>query len=323
MTDGSTRRSLPLRALRLALASCVVLAVGLVLSVSAAQASAAGGKPTVAMAVTKAPEVGYQDASHVSTTGATIEVPINPEGGETSWEIWLECQNAPESNHSCEPLTVGPQRQEGILPPGFEPQIVTDAVTGLQPGYSYSYGVIATNSAGRAGVLGDGFVTCPSQGPCASQRYMPGLPLWVIEGTAKVAAELTAKEQAERKTKEQYEQEERQSQEAPLKLVLEREEREAAEAEAAASTPSVVECVVPSLRGDSLSKAQRALSKAHCKLGKVSKPEARHHGRLVVTQQRVGAGGKLPSGTRIGVTLGRAVVQENAHARVSHPGTFL
>ena len=40
-----------------------------------------------AMAATKAPEVGYLSASHVSTTGATIEVPINPEGGETSWEI--------------------------------------------------------------------------------------------------------------------------------------------------------------------------------------------------------------------------------------------
>lgn len=279
---------------------------------------------TVAMAATKAPEVGYQDASHVSATGATIEVPINPEGGETSYEIWLECQNAPESNHSCEPLTVGPQRQEGILPSGFEPRIVIDAVAGLQPGYSYSYGVIATNSAGRAGVLGDGFVTCPSQGPCPSQRYMPGLPLWVIEGTAKVAAELTATEQAERKAKELHEQEEREANEAPLKLVLAREKREAAEAEAAASTPSIVACVVPTLKGDSLSKAQRALSKAHCKLGKVTRPNKEHyHSRLLVTQQRVGAGVKLPSGTRVGVKLGRAVVQENAHARVSHPGTFL
>ena len=71
-----------------------------------------------AMAATKVPEVGYLAASHVSTTGATIEVPINPEGGETSYEIWLECQNAQENNQICEPLTVGPQRQEGVLSPG-------------------------------------------------------------------------------------------------------------------------------------------------------------------------------------------------------------
>jgi len=68
-----------------------------------------------AMAATKVPEVGYLSASHVSTTGATIEVPINPEGGETIWEIWLECQNA-ERNNECEPLTVGLQRQQAFFP---------------------------------------------------------------------------------------------------------------------------------------------------------------------------------------------------------------
>jgi hypothetical protein len=130
--------------------------------------------PTVAMAAAK-PEVGYLSVSDVSTTGATIEVPINPEGGETSWEIWLECQDVQGSKQSCEPLTAGPQRQEGVLSPGFEPRIVTDAVSDLQPGYEYEYGVIATNSAGREGYLGDGFLTCPSQGSCPNQPYMRGL----------------------------------------------------------------------------------------------------------------------------------------------------
>ena len=77
-------------------------------------------------------------ASHVSTAGATIEAPINPEGGETSWEIWLEYQGV-EPSSQCEPLTVGSQRQQGILSPGFESQTVTDAVTNLQPiGWSQS-----------------------------------------------------------------------------------------------------------------------------------------------------------------------------------------
>ena len=121
--------------------------------------------------------------------------------------------------------------------------------------------------------------------------YVIELSPWVMNGTAKVAAKLTAKEQAERKAREVHEQEELQAREAPLRLVLAREEREAAEVEAATSTPSVAECVVPALKGDSLSKARRALSKAHCKLGKISKPR-KHRGALVVTAQSVRAGRK-------------------------------
>jgi hypothetical protein len=91
-----------------------------------------------AMAATKVPEVGYLAASNVSSTGATIEVPINPEGAETSYKISLECQSAQEDNQDCEPLTVGSQSQQGVLLPGFEQQIVIDKVTGLQPDYLYS-----------------------------------------------------------------------------------------------------------------------------------------------------------------------------------------
>lgn len=136
-----------------------------------------------ATAATKAPEVGYLPASHVSTTSATIEVPVNPEGDETSYEIWLECQNAQGNNQNCEPLTVGAQRQQGVLPPGFESQTVTDAVTGLQPDYLYKYRVVATNSAGKEGYAGDGFVTCPSEGPCPSQPYLSGVSLWSRQRT--------------------------------------------------------------------------------------------------------------------------------------------
>jgi hypothetical protein len=258
-----------------------------------------------AMAATKAPEVEYQDASHVSTTGATIEVPINPEGGETSYEIWLECQNAPESNHSCEPLTVAPQRQEGILPPDFEPQIVTDAVTGLQPGYSYSYGVIATNSAGRAGVLGDGFVTCPSQGPCPSQRYMPGLSLWVIEGAERVAKE---RFEAERRARQSAE--ERSAREAEERAAKEREAREAGEhigeeAVEPVASAHLRRCIVPGLEGDSLTEARRALGRAHCRLGRLTEPRG-YRGPLVVVRQGVRNGSKLAAGSRVALTLSRA-----------------
>jgi hypothetical protein len=184
----------------------------------------------------------------------------------------------------------------------------------LQPDYSYTYWVLATNSAGWIKGLSKEFkavntgVTPPGGSPVpppenTSPPYKDELSPWVIEGTEKAAAERTAKEQAERKAKEVHEQEEREAGESPLKLVLAREEREAAEVQAAQeSESSVVQCVVPALKGDSLSRARRALSRAHCRLGKVSKPR-RRHGALVVTAQSVRAGRKSAKGAGIAVKL--------------------
>jgi len=292
---GSRRRVVPLVAL------CVVVGCAVL--------------PTVAMAAAK-PEVGYLAASHVSTSAATIEVPINPEGSETSYEVWLECQNAQENNQSCEPLTVGPQRQQGILSLGFEQQIVTDAVTGLQPGYLYKYRVIATNSAGRAGYVGDGFITCPSQGPCPSQPYLSGLSLWVIEGAEREAneaprleeeREAKAKEEAERPAKEAAARaaHEREVREAGERAGREAAERERLAKEQIAKQAAAGMCHVPSVKGDSLAAARRALGKAHCKLGKVSRPRG-HHKTLVVTSQGAKSGKTLADGAAVAVKVGPA-----------------
>jgi hypothetical protein len=261
-----------------------------------------------AVAATKAPEVGYLAASHVGSTGATIEVPINPEGGETSYEISLECQNAQENNQDCEPLTVGSQSQQGVLLPGYEQQIVTDSVTGLQPGYLYRYGVTATNSAGKEGYVGDGFLTCPSQGPCPSQPYLMGEALWNIEGARREAEEaprLEAERQAKQKEAEERpakEAAERATNERNIREAGERAGREAAEREASAH---LAKCVVPSLKGDSLTQARRALGRAHCRLGKVFGPR-RYHGPLVIVRQSVRSGRELPADASVALTLKRA-----------------
>ncbi len=66
-------------------------------------------------------------------------------------------------------------------------------------------------------------------------------------------------------------------------------------------------CVVPKLKGKSLSQAKRLLSRAHCKLGKVHKPKARKHHKLpvlVVTKSSPGSGASRPNGTKVGLTLG-------------------
>ncbi len=258
-----------------------------------------------AIAAAQVPEVGYLTASHVSTGGATIEASINPEGGETSYEIWLECQSSQESNQNCEPLTVGPQRLQGVFPAGLQPETVTDAVTGLQPGYLYKYGVIATNSAGREGYLGAGFLTCPSQGSCPSQPYLPGQSLWSIEG-AKRAGEEAPRLEAEREAR-QREAEERPAKEAAERAAKEREIREAGERagrEQAKRAALAHSCVVPRLKGDSLTEARHALRGAHCGLGKLTEPRG-HHGPLVVIRQSVDSGSKLATGSVVALTLSR------------------
>lgn len=266
--------------------------------VSVASASAASG----------APEVGYLSASDVSTSGATIEVPINPEGSETGWEIWLECEEPLKGGQNCEPVTVGSQRKSGTLPARVGQEIVTDAVSGLQPGYLYKYRVVAANADGKAGNVGDGFLTCPAEGPCPSQPFLEGESLWNLEAAEREALEAPRLE-AEREAAAR-EAAERPAKEAAALAAKEREAREAGEkagreaAERAALTRSA-KCVVPRLIGDSLAQARRALARAHCRLGRLSEPHI-HQSRLVVIRQAAHSGLRLDPGASVAITL-RAV----------------
>jgi hypothetical protein len=253
-----------------------------------------------AMAATSAPEVRWEGASEVSPTGATARAWVDPEGGETSYEIWLECREAPESGGQCEPLTADSQRRQGTLPPVSEPVIVTDPFTGLQPDTFYKYRVVATNTLGRSGIVGAGFETviCQPMSLCPAQPYAPGEPLWNLEAAERAAQEAPRLE-AEREAKHR-EEEERPAKEAAEQSAKEREAREAGE-RAFSVSPSA--CVVPLLKGDSPAAAGRALRRAHCGLGRISKPHG-HHGRLFVVGQSVRGGSKLVAGTKVALTLG-------------------
>ncbi len=61
-------------------------------------------------------------------------------------------------------------------------------------------------------------------------------------------------------------------------------------------------CVVPKLKGKTLSQARTLLGKAHCSLGKVSKPKSKHQ-KLVVGSTKPHAGTKLSHGAKVVVTL--------------------
>jgi len=71
-------------------------------------------------------------------------------------------------------------------------------------------------------------------------------------------------------------------------------------------------CVVPALQGESLSGARIALSKAHCKLGKISEPHTRHGVLVIVAQSQV-AGRRLSGGTLIAVHLSAAGKTHRRH----------
>ena len=65
-------------------------------------------------------------------------------------------------------------------------------------------------------------------------------------------------------------------------------------------------CVVPRLKGKTLSQAKTALKKAHCKLGTVHKPKKPKHRKLrklVVRSSSPGAGKIRPAGTKVKLTL--------------------
>jgi PKD repeat protein len=75
------------------------------------------------------------------------------------------------------------------------------------------------------------------------------------------------------------------------------------------ATPPGAKCVVPKLKGKSLSKAKSLLKAAHCKLGRVTKPKPRKHhklGNLVVKSSSPKAGSNKPAGTKVSLKLQKA-----------------
>jgi subtilisin family serine protease len=84
--------------------------------------------------------------------------------------------------------------------------------------------------------------------------------------------------------------------------------RETEEAIRKASPPSLIQlptltCTVPKLSGQTLGQAKKALAKAGCKLGKVTKPKGRKLPPLVVKSSAPAAGAKPASG-KVDLTLG-------------------
>jgi len=251
----------------------------------------ASGRPVIERLTTKASvtenEIGGLDGE------IAIDAQIDPEGLETTYEIWLECATCGANYLDT----------DGSLPAVDEVRTVALTLHGLQPSGRYWVSVRARNSSGEA-FQRSGEVEVPE----SPNSFPDGTaPVEVVrapylgDGTSELLA-IAQREARERSERELKEQEARRAEErTPPSLEL--AERRSRETERSTHTQGHVHmCVVPSLRGDTLSAAVRALAKADCHLGRVSRP--RHHrGSVVVSGQGSPPGKILRAGSRVAVTL--------------------
>jgi hypothetical protein len=259
------------RAARPALLCCAIASSGLLLCTP--EAFATESKPTI----------DGTSVTNITEHDATIEAQINPQGGETLYEIRLLWQDAHPPSEG-EPVTGGIQSQFARIAAGLGGQTVSFALTGLQPGYSYWYLVRAGNRAGAPSGknlhwFGFHNSVVYSEGWAPNLPYEPLVSFWSVFSTEEAVAKVV-RENQERRAQAAKEYEEQQATAARLAAEAAALKRSGEEAHAAsappAALPPVVACTVPSLKGDTLSVARRAITRHHCRLGKVHWARNRH-----------------------------------------------
>jgi len=267
-----------------------------------------------ALAAESPPTIDGVSVTNFTESAATIEARINPRGGETMYEIALIWQDAHPPSEG-EPLTGGIQSTEiPAIAAGNSDVTVSLALKGLHPGDSYWYYVRAGNRAGLVNENGTtrewfGFhneVTYP-EGSTQTKPFLIPTPLWLVFAVREFAEQVRARERAREEAARVAEAEAlKRHEEEVARLVeaaaLKRHQEEAAEGAIKPQAPAVA-CVVPSLKGDTLNTARRALTRHHCRLGKVHRPHHRR-GTLLVIAQSPQHGRKLADGALIAVTLG-------------------
>jgi hypothetical protein len=276
------------------------------LTLAAAILAACALAPATATAAAGEPIISEGTASELDGE-ITIEAQIDPEGLATGYEILLECP----SHETC-------QHTEGTLPAVEEPRAVQLVLADPQPGETYIFTVTARNADGQTSgswrfKAPQPTETLPVEEPIPpgaapegvqdKEPYTPPELPWANqsgkEGAERTVAEQRAKEHEEQQAKEAAEQHA-----AALKHA--EEQTQQAEAEAATRQREEAEhpaCLVPALKGDTLTAARHALAKAHCRLGAVHQP-AHHHGTLYVSAQGAPAGKQLAHGARVALWVG-------------------
>jgi hypothetical protein len=252
------------------------------------------------------PKIVDAEAKDMTEHGATLELRIVPQGSETAYEVWLECERAVSEAGPCEPPLGGPHAQVGRIAAGPGAKEVVVEMTSLPPNRADIYRVAAANSSGRVEEPFQlQFETVPL-GSCRSEcPYRASISLAELESAERTGQMIYEEAEAARH-RAAHEREEQTAREQAAKFAAEAaalKRRQEEEAPARAVMPKI-RCVVPSLRGDTAPAARRALEKAHCRLGKVH--WHRHRGGAPrVIAQSAAHGQSLAAGVAVAVTLGR------------------
>ncbi len=275
-------------------ALCLCAALALAYVIWAARALASEGQ---------LPRIVNAQAKDMTEDGATIEVQIDPQGSDTTYELWLECQRPTPSSAACEPPTGGPHEQNGQIAADAGTKTITLEMTGLQPGFVYIYRVAASNVFGR---VEEGFPLAFDTAPLGSCHsgscpLESSISLAEYESARLIAEAVFAEAEATRQ-RQAREREERHAREQAAIFAAEVAALKQREEEAAAAMRPHVRCIVPSLKGDRVGTARRVLARAHCRLGKVRRPR-RYRGVLRVARQGSERGTKLADGASVSVTL--------------------
>ncbi|HEY7934877.1 MAG TPA: NHL repeat-containing protein [Solirubrobacteraceae bacterium] len=106
------------------------------------------------------PSIESESASHITQHSASLEAKINPQGSETSYEIWFwpGC-----SEGACERVAPRVVAKAADIGSGHEGLVVSAQLTDLQAGISNNeYWVVASNSAGTTETAHQTFATPPA-----------------------------------------------------------------------------------------------------------------------------------------------------------------
>jgi hypothetical protein len=177
----------------------------------------------------------------------------------------------------------------------------TYQLTKANIGMALSCEVLASN-AGGTGVARTVALPAITSSEESGNGLGPGAPYeskpsqGAIESGNEASARALKEYEAQRAVQERKAREEAEA--------IEQAQREVESREVGSAKTAAERCVVPSLKGDSLSKARHALNKAHCKLGKVTMSRGSSGSSLVVTHQKTAPGKRLPVWTRVAVTIG-------------------
>jgi hypothetical protein len=107
----------------------------------------------------ESPTIEAESVSQITQHGATLEAKINPEGSETSYELWFVpgC-----SEGACERLPARVMAKAADIGDGHEGLVVDAQLTELEPGVSNNeYWVVASNAAGKSESAHQRFATPP------------------------------------------------------------------------------------------------------------------------------------------------------------------